>query len=160
MKIKIKHVKCLAQLLAYSGHSKVSSLLLPSGSSMANPDNLHFLSYCRVFLKEQIDVYVKAASSNAPSHSSYYLQDTKKIPVFSFQFGERGRNGRQKKIHVFTESMTIQKYISLEREYMCPSDSINYNLSKIAPLNKTFCSNGNVLCPYVPVQQLLATYGY
>lgn len=45
----------------------------PLASSMASPGNLHFLTDCRVFLKEQIHIHIKAASGDTPSHSSYYL---------------------------------------------------------------------------------------
>lgn len=58
---------------------------------MENPDNLHFLAYCRVFLKEQIHIYVKVASGNAPSHSSHYLQNKDNIYLSSMRRVEKDR---------------------------------------------------------------------
>lgn len=121
-KIKINYVKCLTQPLAQKLHP--SPLL---GSSMANPTNLHFLTYCRVFLKEQINIYIKVAGGNAPRHSSYHLQNTKTIS-FLFLVCREGKKWKVGKTEIlFTDLVNILE--STFTEFVCP-EFINCRSSK------------------------------
>lgn len=41
--------------------------------------NLHFLSNCKIFVKQQVDLNVKVTSFDAPRHSAYNLVKVRQI---------------------------------------------------------------------------------